>query len=143
MPLHDIRPTSPCPCTSGAPYRDCCRPIHKGLRHPERPSELVRARYAAYAVGDVDFLWATLHPAHDDRSLPEALARESLRETTRTFKYTGLAIENEEVDGDVGHVRFLAKVFSKGRDCSFRETSRFERVAEGWRYRSGDVLPLR
>ena len=141
MALQEIKPSSPCPCCSGAPYRDCCQPFHKGLREPESPTAMVRSRYAAYAVGDVDYLWRTLHPGHEDRALPEALARETLRDTARSFKYTGLTIHEEHVDGDVGTVRFFAKVFTKGRDCSFGETSRFERTEDGWRYRSGDVKP--
>ncbi len=141
MALHEIRPSSPCPCTSGAPYRDCCQPVHKGQRVAATPSEMLRARYAAYAVGDIDFLWKTLHPGHEDRALPEGLAREGLRDTARSFKYTGLTIHEEQIDGDSGTVRFFAKVFTKGRDCSFGETSLFERTADGWQYRSGDVKP--
>ncbi|HTJ81055.1 MAG TPA: YchJ family metal-binding protein [Polyangiaceae bacterium] len=138
-PLRALRPTSPCPCSSGKSYRECCQPLHKGVREGDAAADVVRARYAAYAVGDADFLWKTLHPRHEDKALPEELAKRSLSETAKTFKYTGLAIASEDVDGDVAFVRFHAKVFERGRDHSFDEVSRFERTAEGWRYVSGEI----
>jgi len=137
--LHPLRPSSPCPCSSGKPYRDCCQPAHKGSLEPERPADVVRARYSAYAIGDVDFLWRTLHPKHEDRALPEDLARRSLEETSKAFKYPGLTIFSEKVDGASAVVTFRAKVFERGRDLSFEEASRFELTGHGWRYLSGDV----
>lgn len=42
------KPSQACPCFSGKPYGDCCKPFHDGQKLPQ-PQELMRARYAAYA----------------------------------------------------------------------------------------------
>lgn len=40
--------SAPCPCFSGNPYGDCCKPFHDGKKSPQ-PVQVMRARYAAYA----------------------------------------------------------------------------------------------
>lgn len=46
---HRIVPASkPCPCFSGKPYGECCKPFHEGKKLPE-PVDVMRARYSAYA----------------------------------------------------------------------------------------------
>lgn len=40
--------SAPCPCFSGNPYGECCKPFHDGKKSPQ-PVEVMRARYAAYA----------------------------------------------------------------------------------------------
>lgn len=40
--------SQPCPCFSGKPYGECCKPFHEGEKKPQ-PVEVMRARYAAFA----------------------------------------------------------------------------------------------
>lgn len=40
--------SKPCPCFSGKPYEECCKPIHDGEKSPQ-PVEVMRARYSAFA----------------------------------------------------------------------------------------------
>lgn len=40
--------SQPCPCFSGKPYGECCKPFHDGEKKPQ-PVEVMRARYAAFA----------------------------------------------------------------------------------------------
>ena len=51
-----------CPCASGKPYGECCGPIIGGERAAATAAELMRARYSAYAVGDVKFLYNSSGP---------------------------------------------------------------------------------
>jgi SEC-C motif-containing protein len=60
--MRDISPNDPCPCTSGKKYKKCCRPYHHGVTIPS-PTELLRARFAAFVLQDVDFIMNTTHPA--------------------------------------------------------------------------------
>jgi SEC-C motif domain protein len=62
--------TKQCPCGSGENFGQCCLPLHLGERLAETAEELMRSRYSAYAVGDLDYVWRTWHP----RTRPEALA---------------------------------------------------------------------
>ena len=50
--------TDSCPCKSGKTYGECCEPILSGERKASTAVELMRARYSAYAVGNVKFLYA-------------------------------------------------------------------------------------
>lgn len=133
---------SPCPCRSGAIYGDCCMPFHRAEREPATAVELMRSRFSAFAVGAIDHLVRTLHPVHADASVPEATLRGTLLAAARAYKYTGLVIEQHEERGDEAEVLFVAKVFQNGIDHSFRERSLFRRTEAGWRYVSGETLPI-
>lgn len=136
-----LKPSKSCPCSSGKPYRDCCRPLHQKARSADSAVELMRSRYSAFALGEIEYLVETLHPQHADlKSSPDEL-RASLRSTCRGFRFTGLTVEEALDEGaDRAHVTFLARLFEKGADRSFRERSAFERTADGWRYLSGEAL---
>jgi SEC-C motif-containing protein len=129
----------PCPCTSGRPYVSCCAPFHRGEREAETPQALMRSRFAAFATGDAEYLWRTLHPDHDDRALPKEELLRSLKEATRAHKYMRLAI----LDAKDARVLFLAGVFERGVDRSFVELSTFAREGEGWRYLCGEARDAR
>lgn len=51
-----------CPCLSGDTYADCCGRLHRGDAEAPTAERLMRSRYAAFAVGDADYLLRTWHP---------------------------------------------------------------------------------
>lgn len=65
---------SECPCGSGTSYADCCGRLHRGAA-AETAVDLMRARYAAFAVGDARYLFRTWYPRTrpDDLSLPRTV----------------------------------------------------------------------
>jgi len=93
----------------------------------------MRSRFAAFARGDAEYLWRTLHPEHEDRASPREDVVRQLREAAKSFRYVRLTIL--EAEGD--HVTFRAGVFRKGVDHSFVERSVFAHDGTGWRYVSG------
>jgi SEC-C motif-containing protein len=133
-----------CPCGSGAPYKTCCSPLHKGEREAPDAESMMRSRYAAYAKREIAYLIRTLDPAHDDRKLPEGELHTLLAAAARNQRYMGLTILDHAAPNAEGiaEVLFLAKVFERGRDFSFVERSEFAHDGTGWRYRRGDLLPL-
>ena len=50
-----------CYCKSGLPFSECCEPILRVEKIPTSALELMRSRYSAYCVGDVNYLQATTH----------------------------------------------------------------------------------
>jgi len=130
-----------CPCGSGRSYKTCCAPFHQGAEPPD-PTSLVRARYSAFALGEIDFLHRTLHEDHPDRikhSRDHVLA--ALRAASASFKYMGLEIR-EAHDADehgIARVVYRARIFRKGSDVSFVERAEFRNDGEGWRYLGGKV----
>ena len=53
----------PCPCGSEKEYAECCQPLIKGERSADTAEALMRSRYTAYALQDIDYLESTLHGA--------------------------------------------------------------------------------
>ncbi|MCP4475976.1 MAG: hypothetical protein GY821_15710, partial [Gammaproteobacteria bacterium] len=50
----------PCPCRSGQLYRQCCEPLIRGQQHAKTPLQLMRSRYIAYALENMDYIEATM-----------------------------------------------------------------------------------
>jgi len=53
-----------CPCDSGVPYTECCQPVISGASPAETAEALMRARYSAYAMKEMDFIFESTHPDH-------------------------------------------------------------------------------
>ena len=49
-----------CPCGSGDDYAACCGRLHAGAPAPTAEA-LMRARYSAFAVGNLGYLLGTYH----------------------------------------------------------------------------------
>ena len=118
-----------CPCGSGTPYDACCGALHRGAREAATPEELMRSRYAAYAVGDTAYLDRTWDP----RTRPADLR------PTSGLRWTGLVVHRSEVDGESGVVEFTASYERPAGAGTLHEVSRFERRAGRWLYVDGDV----
>jgi SEC-C motif-containing protein len=113
-----------CPC--GAPsYDEHCGPLHRGERQAGTPEELMRSRFSAYAVGDLDHVWRTWHP----RTRPEHVSPDPSRRWTR--------LEIIEAVDDV--VEFDAHYDTPAGPGVQHERSVFERRAGRWFYVEGDV----
>ena len=53
--------TEPCSCLSGMSYETCCEPLHRRKQLANTAEQLMRSRYSAFALAEVDYLMAT-HP---------------------------------------------------------------------------------
>ncbi len=129
-----IAPTDVCPCGSGESFGSCCLAIHRGERQPDTAEQLMRSRYSAYAVGDLDYVWRSWHP----RTRPAALPADS------GLTWTGLKIL-DTVDGQpgdqTGEVEFRAHDRHGARTGTLHERSRFAVRARRWLYVDGDLFP--
>ena len=118
-----------CPCGSGERYDACCGRLHRGAAEAATPEELMRSRYAAYAVGDLDYVWRTWHP----RTRPESI------EPDAAVGWTGLTVLDASEGTDDGAVEFEATYDRDGRRGRLHERSRFERRRGRWVYVDGEV----
>ncbi len=116
-----------CPCHSGHDYRECCQPYHEGKDAPT-PEKLMRSRYAAYALGLVDYIVQTQAMEGDLAAIESFCTQTEFRD---------LKIVRVEPT----HVTFHATLFQGGHDLSFTERSAFERRGEGWIYTKKTALP--
>ncbi|AQT80700.1 hypothetical protein B1R94_17695 [Mycolicibacterium litorale] len=128
-----MRPTEACPCGSGQPFGACCLPLHRGERQAGTAEALMRARYSAYAVGDLDYVWQSWHP----RTRPHAMT------PADALTWTGLQIL-DTVDGgpqdQTGEVEFRARYRDGGRTGTLHERSRFAVRAQRWFYLDGQLF---
>lgn len=117
----------PCPCGSGEVYAACCGPLHSGESHAPTAERLMRSRYSAFVVGDVDYLLATWHP--DTR--PAGLDLDPER---RWQQLEILATTGGSMLDTAGTVEFRAHYVLGGQAGFQHEHSRFARVARRWVY---------
>lgn len=102
----------------------------------------MRSRFSAFALGEVDYLWRTLHSAHADRPEGEAAFVAAIRRSRQAMKYVRLRVLDHDLAGERGRVLFHAELYEKGKDRSFLELSLFEREGQAWRYLSGEGRAL-
>lgn len=116
-----------CPCGSGATYDVCCGRLHRGEAQAVTAEELMRSRYSAYVVDDLDYIFRTWHP----RRRPEQPKPQP--------GTTWVALEIlDVVDGgesdDHGVVEFRARFRDVNGADVLHERSTFERRAGRWVY---------
>lgn len=131
-----IEKTETCPCGTGKNFGDCCEPVIKGEREPETAAELMRARYSAFAAGEIDFIVASTHSStRGEVDVPYTT------EWSRNSVWQGLQIiETKDVDENKSLVSFEAKFTQAGKEQTHREKSVFEREDGHWRFVTGDEL---
>jgi SEC-C motif domain protein len=124
--------TVDCPCGSGERYDACCGRLHRGAAAAATAVELMRSRYAAYAVGELGYVFRTWHP----RTRPDLI------EPDPALTWTGLTILDVAAGGphdETGEVEFDA-AYARGDTSGRRhERSRFERRRDRWVYVDGTV----
>jgi SEC-C motif-containing protein len=52
-----------CYCGSGISFNQCCQPIIEGTQSELTAEALMRSRYSAYVIHNVDYLIATTYPS--------------------------------------------------------------------------------
>lgn len=138
MPFQTIPQAAPCPCGSGATFEGCCQPLLLGADAPS-PEALMRSRYAALVVGDMNHVERTLTAqahAEFNRSAVQAMAG--------SVEWLGLDIRRTEDGGltdELGDVEFIAR-FKEGRqDKAHHELAHFSREDSKWLYADGTMNP--
>ncbi len=132
--------TSPCPCKSGQTYGACCEPFHRGKSKPDSAEKLMRSRYSAYVVGNIDYIGQT-----NDPETSGDFDAESAKRWSQESQWIGLEIiaTREGMPGDqTGEVEFKARYQAHGIEETHHEVSlfRFDAKAKTWLYRDGKTL---
>jgi SEC-C motif-containing protein len=126
-----------CPCGSGSQFEDCCEPYIQGKPAPTAVT-LMRSRYAAYSLGNKDYLIETLAPEMRDDDDEDDVAQ------TANMKWTGLEIRDVVEGGEndqSGFVEFVAKYKIGNKAGIHHERSGFRRDGERWFCLGGEINP--
>ncbi|CAM5790736.1 YchJ family metal-binding protein [Castellaniella caeni] len=118
----------PCPCGLPAAYAACCGRWHHGVLHLQAPNAqtLMRSRYSAYVLDELDYVLQTWHP--DTRP-------DTLEPNEPGTRWLGLDVRRySQTDADHAMVEFVARVRVQGRATRLHEISQFVRVDGRWLY---------
>lgn len=122
-----------CPCGTGRSLEDCCGPVLSGMP-AITPEVLMRSRYSAFVLCDIDHLERTHAPetrGNFNRAEAERFASE--------VEWLGLEIISSSESNDTGMVEFHARFCQNGHESGQHELSRFKRQDGCWLYVDGDV----
>lgn len=126
-----------CPCDSQKNYLVCCEPYITGKQSPETPEALMRSRYTAYTMADINYIKESMR-AKALIGFNEADAKRWARRVVWiSLNVIRTAIENP----DRGHVEFEARFVEGSRLKAIHEKSDFIRENGRWYYTGGTHLP--
>lgn len=121
-----------CPCGTGSNYGACCGRLISGAAQARTAEELMRSRFSAYAVGELDHIFRTWHP----RTRPDDVS------PAPGVQFVGLTVHAIVAGGeedDLGIVEFTARLLTPEGADQMRERSRFQRRAGRWVYVDGEI----
>jgi len=97
----------------------------------------MRARYCAYAIGDVDYIIKTTDPTGPMWQTDRAAWRADIAQFCQDTQFLGLTLNEITVHEDHGYVHFSAQISQNGSRTVLTERSSFSLVMGEWRYVSG------
>lgn len=120
--------SSLCPCGSKQLFSQCCEPYLRQGQLAADPTTLMRSRYSAFCLGDVEYLKNTWHPD----TCPDDLGSDE------PSNWVSLEILDCDVDGDEGEVEFRACLIFDNKLETLHEISQFDLIDGRWLYHSGE-----
>ncbi len=127
----------PCPCCSGQTYRQCCQRLISGQQYAKTPLQLMRSRYSAYALDNMDYIEATMR----GKAL-KALQKmtDQLTETEQPKWYRLEIIDAPEVGANdtTATVEFIAYFRTGLQSHQLHELSYFKKIDHQWFYVDGE-----
>ena len=127
-----------CICGKGESLETCCGPALNGTAWPETAEGLMRARYSAYATGNVDFVLKS----HDPATAGE-IDRKNTETWSKNSQWLGLEILSTEkgaATDEEGIVEFLAKYKLGNVMVPHRERAEFKKINGKWYFMDGKEL---
>lgn len=125
-----------CHCGSEATYAKCCKPIVTGKKQAETAEQLMRARYSAYAIAEMDFIFESTHPDYR-----EGYDHEGTKAWAENSEWLGLEIISTDkggADDSIGEVEFIARFKEEnGTLQEHHEHGQFRKEKGCWYFTEG------
>lgn len=124
--------TMECPCGSGERIQSCCGKWIAGKKSAPTAEALMRSRYTAYVLEDVDYLVETTLPASRTPDLAT-----SIRHWMKQVEWQKLHVLTVESGGRsdrAGMVEFIAEFIGPEGADRHHERSRFKKMNGTWFY---------
>lgn len=119
-----------CYCKSGLDFHECCEPILSVLEVAPTAEALMRSRYSAYCLGDVNYLQATTHNhtwSDEELKFIQDWADNSI------WQHLEIMSTSETI------VEFKAYYIFESKQHLHHEKSTFVKIKDMWKYLDGEV----
>jgi SEC-C motif-containing protein len=124
-----------CPCDPQKDYAICCEPFHKG-EVADSPETLMRSRYSAFALKNIDYILRTTDP-----QTRWDFDRGANQEWADKAEFLKLEVLKASSEGNKGIVEFKAHYkTAEEPEVIHHEVSKFRRQGGIWYFRDGKVL---
>ncbi len=110
-----------CPCDSQKSYLSCCEPFITSKQNPETPEALMRSRYTAYTMANIDYIKETMR----DNSLIGFQEMDAKRWAKRVNWIKLNVLKSVIENASMGYVVFEASFVGGSRLKSIHEKSAF------------------
>lgn len=132
-----------CPCRSmdqiKFQFNECCEPFLLGKKKAPTAESLMRSRYSAYVVKNIDYIDQTQIAVEN-----EVFNKEEALKWADSSEWMGLEIKKTqkgEANDNTGVVEFVAHYKDKasGTELHHHETSLFQKKDGEWKFREGQI----
>jgi SEC-C motif-containing protein len=123
-----------CPCGSSKALASCCQPLLDG-EPASGPEQLMRSRFTAFVVKNLDYIMNTTDPQtlHD-------FDMEGTKAWAATSEFFKLEILKASAEGNKGMVEFKAHFRTGDKEQIHHEISKFRKQAGVWYFRDGKLV---
>ena len=117
-----------CPCGQGD-YQYCCQPLHVGQAHAETASQLMRSRYSAFALQQIDYIVQTTVLGQQ-----ASLDVGAIADWSKSNQWLKLEVlnSNEKLDKNHAQVEFKAHYHDGKQTQIHHEISHFVQHQARW-----------
>lgn len=124
-----------CNCGTDKPYNECCQPFIEGYSNASTAEALMRSRYTAFTLANIDYLLKTHHV-----STRPVKDKQDILDWAKSVQWMGLTVLATDKGGKTdqdGLVEFRALYIEKGKLESIHEKSLFRKEKGIWYYVNG------
>ncbi|MBK3516445.1 YchJ family protein [Carboxylicivirga marina] len=127
-----------CPCASNQLYSQCCQPYINSKENAPTAEKLMRSRYTAFTLANVDYLMKTHH--QNTRAIND---KAEMKQWASSVQWMGLTVMNTSAGlatDTMGKVEFKALYIEQGVLQAIHEKSLFRKEKGKWYYVSGEHI---
>jgi len=127
-----------CACGNSVDFKECCEPFLTGKKLPETAEKLMRSRYTAFTVADMNYIKNTLAP--EGRGDFDVAETKKWAEQAKWKKLVILSTKKGTDADTEGEVEFSAFYEHEGDDLQHHEVAQFRKEKNGqWLFIDGDA----
>jgi len=130
--MNNSNPSS-CYCGQSGSFDSCCGRIHADIALADTAESLMRARFSAYRIDNLDFIRQSWH---------SSTCPAQVEPNEEGFMWSGLEVIDTQAGSpadEKAEVEFIASYSLNGHEGKLHERSQFAREHGQWRYLDGKL----